>query len=272
MESRIAPERYHFERHAPQPTMRTHRPSRGQGGRWRFLPRSSKGLALVALVALIVIVGVGAGISANVSAAAKASAEAAAREADAQAWIEESTWCASVIGEVPVSTPRALWCQGKVPYLYQTDPEWADAPYAGGTIRKNACGPTSLTMVYVALTGDTSKDPRDLCALAEAGGYAVDGMTAWTFMTEGARSLGLASRDLPADPGAVYQALEAGHLVICSVVPGDFTKTGHFIVLTGVTESGELEIRDPNSAENSRKTWDVQRVLNQCAGLWELSA
>ena len=31
---------------------------------------------------------------------------------------------------------------------------------------------------------------------------------------------------------------------------------------------GELVIHDPNSPANSARTWDVQRVLAQCANLW----
>ena len=36
-----------------------------------------------------------------------------------------------------------------MPHIYQIDPAWSELPYAGGTIRENACGPTCLTMVYI---------------------------------------------------------------------------------------------------------------------------
>ena len=42
---------------------------------------------------------------------------------------------ASPAGEAAASTPRSEWRAGEVPHLYQTDPAWADSPYAGGTIR-----------------------------------------------------------------------------------------------------------------------------------------
>lgn len=179
---------------------------------------------------------------------------------------------ASSAGEAAASTPRSEWRAGEVPHLYQTDPAWADSPYAGGTIRENGCGPTALAMAYVALTGRDDMGPVEMAAFAERGGYVSDGMSTWTLMSEGAAELGLTSEELPADEGSVRAALLAGHPVICSVRPGDFTTTGHFIVLAGLADDGEVVVRDPNSAERSGRTWDLGRVLGQCANLWELSA
>ncbi len=50
------------------------------------------------------------------------------------------------------STPRSQWQAGTMPHIYQIDPAWSELPYAGGTIRQNACGPTCLTMVYIFKT------------------------------------------------------------------------------------------------------------------------
>lgn len=170
----------------------------------------------------------------------------------------------------PASTPRGEWHKGSVPYLYQIDPAWSEQPYAGGTIGENGCGPTCLSMVYVALTGDTSMGPVEMAALSEREGHTVDGMTAWTLMTDGARSLGLASEELPASEDAVADALRSGRFVIASMRPGDFTTTGHFIVLAGLDGDGSVSVRDPNSAERSHESWDLARVLSQCANLWAL--
>ncbi len=91
-------------------------------------------------------------------------------------------------------------------------------------------------------------------------------------MTDGAAELGLSSEELPADADAVREALRSGRPVICSVRPGDFTTTGHFIVLAGMTEDGEVVVHDPNSAERSARPWDLERVLSQCLNLWAFSA
>lgn len=170
------------------------------------------------------------------------------------------------------STPRADWRAGAVPYLYQTDPQWAGHPYAGGTVEKNGCGPTCLSMVYVALTGRDDLDPAAMADFSGRGGYVSNGMTAWALMSDGAAELGLVSQELPASAGSVREALLAGKPVICSVGPGDFTTTGHFIVLSGLTEDGEVVVHDPNSAERSARPWDLDRVLGQCLNLWAFSA
>lgn len=170
--------------------------------------------------------------------------------------------------EPPQSTPRDQWARGAVPHLYQIDEEWASVPYAGATVAESGCGPTSLSMVYVALTGRTDRDPAAMAAFSERGGYVEGGLTAWRLMTDGARELGLRSRELSADASVVRAELRAGRPVICSVGPGDFTEKGHFIVLTAVDENGDVVVHDPNSEERSLRTWDVQRVLGQCRNLW----
>ena len=155
--------------------------------------------------------------------------------------------------DAPQSTPRSAWRAGEVPALYQRDPAWSQALYGGDAFGVTGCGPTCLAMAYVALTGRSDLSPADAGALSERMGCASSDGTAWAFMTEGAAQLGLSAE-------------------ICSRGPGDFTSTGHFIVLAGIDEHGRLEIRDPNSPERTAKTWDFDTVLRQCRNLWAYSA
>ena len=111
-----------------------------------------------------------------------------------------------------------------------------------------------------------------MAAFSEEGGHVDSGMTSWTLMTDGAAKLGLASEELPADESSVLSALSQGRPVICSVGPGDFTTTGHFIVLAGLDGSGGVSVHDPNSEERSHRAWDVGRILSQCRNLWAFSA
>ncbi len=169
------------------------------------------------------------------------------------------------------STPRSEWTAGVVPYLYQTDDAWSKRDYAGSTIGIAGCGPTCLSMAYVALTGLADRDPASMSAFSQINGYVDDGLTAWTLMTEGAAKLGLSSKEIPADRSALEEAFRNGGVVIASVRPGDFTSEGHFIVIAGFDDNGMLSVRDPNSAKRSAMPWDVERVLSQCAGLWSLT-
>lgn len=110
-----------------------------------------------------------------------------------------------------------------------------------------------------------------MALFSEQNGYIDAGVTSWSLMSQGARSLGLQSQELGASAEAVLGELTAGHPVICSVGPGDFTTEGHFIVLTAADTAGNVTVNDPNSMERSRRTWDIQRVLDQCRNLWSLS-
>lgn len=84
--------------------------------------------------------------------------------------------------------------------------------------------------------------------------------------------LGLRGTELSASADVVRVELEAGRPIICSVRPGDFTSTGHFIVLAGLTDDGQVMVRDPNSAKNGDHPWDLDRILGQCANLWAFSS
>lgn len=169
------------------------------------------------------------------------------------------------------STPKSEWKRGTFPYLYQTDPAWADEPYAGTDVLTAGCGPVCMTMVYAGLTGKTDHDPASMAKFSEANGFVDAGMTSWSFMTQGAAILGLSAEELPADENVLAAALREGRPVIASVRPGDFTTVGHFIVITDVDDKGRLIVHDPNSPENSAQTWGAQRVLSQCANLWAYS-
>ena len=174
--------------------------------------------------------------------------------------------------ETAHSTPAHAWRKGEVPFLYQIDPQWSGEPYAGGNIHENGCGPTCLSMVYISLTGKTDLDPAAMARFSDQNGFTVDGMTAWALMTDGAAMLGLRSTELSASADVVRAELEAGRPVICSVRPGDFTTSGHFIGLAGLTDDGQVMVRDPNNAGNGDHPWDLDRILGQCTNLWAFSA
>ncbi len=170
------------------------------------------------------------------------------------------------------STPASQWERGSTPYLYQRDPAWKDVPYAGETIGTSGCGPTCLSMVYIALTGRTDRSPEAMCAFSERGGYVEDGMTRWALLDEGASQLGLSSSIIAAAPSAIEAELAQGHPLMLSLREGDFTSVGHFIVACGLADNGKLVIRDPNSPVRSHTTWDIQRVLDQARSVWAFSA
>ena len=255
---------------APQakPTFRKHRGGGTRPLRRPSLPskielsRRSLIAVCAAVLALAAAIALGRGAMAGGAAAEAPRTETAAEAKTSQAKKEEKN------EQEPTSTPRSEWRAGEMPYLYQIDPTWKDKPYAGGTMEKNGCGPTALSMVYIYLTGNTNMGPVEMAAFSEQNGYVEAGMTRWSFMETGAQSLGLTSTGIGAGAGQIRAALAAGEPVICSIVPGTFTKVGHFMVLTSIDEYGEVTIHDPNSVGNSKRAWDIDLIVRECAAAW----
>ena len=159
-----------------------------------------------------------------------------------------------------------------VPLLLQWDARWGYQPYGSSTIAVSGCAPACLSMAASRLTGDASITPYRVAQYAASAGYYVPGQgTSWSLFSEGAAAFGVSCRQLALDEAQIDAALDAGHPVICSMLPGDFTTEGHFIVLSGRTADG-YQVRDPNSIERSEKTWTYDRLSGQIAGLWECAA
>lgn len=157
---------------------------------------------------------------------------------------------------------------GEVPLLIQWDDRWGYEKYGDFIIATDGCGPTSLAMVVVGLTGDISVTPYTVACFAEENGYYEPGVgSKWTLMTDGAQHFGVVGTELALCESVVYSELEAGNPIICSVGAGDFTTNGHFIVLTGVQE-GKIKVNDPNSRINSNKLWDYETLESQIINLW----
>lgn len=160
----------------------------------------------------------------------------------------------------------------QAPLFLQWDRRWGYSLYGDKMMAINGCGPTCLSMVLVGLKGDADMNPKAVAQYsASAGHLTEDSGTQWSLMTEGARALGLEAEELSLDEDKINQALDTGHQVICSMRPGDFTTTGHFILIYG-RKDGKLLIHDPNSKERSKKKWKYEDIQGQIKNLWKYSA
>ena len=161
--------------------------------------------------------------------------------------------------------------RGTIPLLLQWDPRWGCAQYGDGPMALNGCGPTALSMVICGLTGDRTATPYAVAQYAQEMGYYVDGVgTSWELMSAGGAHFGVTARELPLSQPVMENALAAGEPIICSVGPGDFTTSGHFIVLSGL-EDGQFQVRDPNRRSTSEKLWDYDTLAGQITNLWAFS-
>jgi len=158
----------------------------------------------------------------------------------------------------------------EIPLLLQFDSRWGYLPYGSGHIGYTGCGPVCLSMVAIYLTGDATYTPAWMCDFATREGYCSPGNgTTWTLISEGSEKLGLEAKELPLVKGIMTNELDKGNPVIIVVGPGDFTNTGHFLVLTGYDETG-FTINDPFSTENSSRTWSYSQLEPQILNIWSL--
>lgn len=154
---------------------------------------------------------------------------------------------------------------GLLTYYNQSDPRWADALY-GSSDRLGAfgCGPTALAMVVSSYTS-TIITPPEMAVWASENGYCSSGEgSRHALIPEGLRFYGLGVTPM-ADRSteAVLEELRKGRIVIALMNKGYFTNSGHFLLLTQITEDGTIRIADPASWENTTKTWDPEFILSQ---------
>ncbi len=133
----------------------------------------------------------------------------------------------------------------------QQDGAWAGAPLgssATDTIGSAGCAITAVTMMLRYYGINT--DPGAFNAWVTAnGGYAYDDQLIWdavNFYTNGRVTF---SGWLGPDLGAIQAELDAGRPVVAEV---RLLGNQHFILLTGYTTAGGIEMNDPWFADNAR--------------------
>lgn len=158
---------------------------------------------------------------------------------------------------------------GQIPQLYQWDERWGYTTYSSTSFALTGCCPTSLSMVYMGLTGKTDMTPYDMGVLAGKDGYeSKNEGTIGDFLTDDADKLGLTCRKIDLDSDTLKYYLHRGYVVICNVGTGDFTDGGHYFVITGLDGQGKLTIHDPYSSVRSAKHWNIVRILDQTIALY----
>lgn len=154
---------------------------------------------------------------------------------------------------------------------------WSNLPFGGGTIATSGCSVTSLAMVLSYLKEDEDSNtwiyPSDIVsAIAKKYGsynyfHTKEGQK-WEIFPAVAEIYGVSCKQIRTIN--IIQELEAGHPVIMSCIPSEFTSTGHFIVLSGLTDDGYVTVNDPNSshASYSYKKYPISYLINCGKGWW----
>lgn len=164
-------------------------------------------------------------------------------------------------------------------YFNQGDEAWSALPYGKDNIGGYGCGPTAMAMVVSTMT-DVETDPELMAQWAVQHHYWASKSGSYLSIVEGtASAFGLTAEPLAQrTPEALENAILSGNLLVALMGPGHFTDGGHFIVLRGVTLTGEILVADPNSLDRSLIAWDPQLILDELssstasgAPLWKIS-
>lgn len=164
-------------------------------------------------------------------------------------------------------------------YYNQLDPEWAGKPFGWDPIGGYGCGPVALSMAVSSLTGNIV-NPEEMAAWAASAGYSAPQSGSYIGIVDGTASyykLNCAPVST-LDVETLRNTLSSGGLMIALMGPGHFTRRGHFIVLRGVTQEGNILIADPASREKCLTEWDAGLIVselsssrNSGAPLWHLT-
>ena len=182
------------------------------------------------------------------------------------------------VRDYPDKYPMATPANGKIqtvatgrgiPRLYQWDEIWGYTTYSGAAFGLTGCAPTVMAMVYQGLTGNTDLSPYDMAELAERDGYMTsEEGTIGSFFTDEASALGLNEHSIDVSEKALKEALQSTEVVVVNFGPGDFTEYGHYVVLTGLTQEGEIIMNDPYSEERSEKRWDYDIIVENAIAFY----
>lgn len=182
----------------------------------------------------------------------------------------------------PVSTPTTTKFVKPVSYL-QTDPQWKNHNYSAKgeskTIGSSGCGVTVAAMVIATLK-DKNVTPVTTAEWSMAHGYkALNQGTYYTYFVPQFNQYGIKCKQLnssnlygKSSSSAHTEALNAlknGNWIIAVMGIGNWTSSGHFILLYKY-ENGYVYINDPAStkADRVKNTWDL--FAKQVKYMWTI--
>lgn len=158
----------------------------------------------------------------------------------------------------------------EMPLYLQYSGPWASVPYGNGTISGYGCCPTCLAMVLSYMKQQVIL-PNHIVEWTGNRYYVPGAGSSWSIFPAVAQQWGVTCTNLGNNPQAMVEALQNGKPVISSMRPGTFTRGGHFIVLTGITENSGIRVNDPN--DNSTKNFkdrefELSLITREAKNYW----
>ena len=162
--------------------------------------------------------------------------------------------------------------RGDVPMLFNWDERWGAVEYDNSVLAVTGSGPTSLSMIYMGLTGKTDRTPATMADLATSkglnGGEAHT--TAEFFMVVG-KELGLDIREFEPSSDDLIEVLDSGTAVLVELRSETLTDSTHWAVVAYENENGSVRVYDPTSLSASQRPWDPSTIASASSHMYVVS-
>lgn len=152
-----------------------------------------------------------------------------------------------------------------VPKIYMKDWNVPFPNYPSQNVSTTGCGFVAAAMIVSYFTG-TDVTPKDIVdwGYKHYNGKGANG----DLFVEIAEHWNFGTVTQTNDYDKVVDALKSGYPVVSLQHTGQFTKGGHYIVLTGIDEDGRAHVNDPASEERTEKTWDLYGDIHSTNDLY----
>ena len=167
-----------------------------------------------------------------------------------------------VDGQYILKIPSSI---GIITYYNQHDIRWADSIFGGSdTISHYGCGPTVLSMLVTSFTNQNIT-PDNMAKWACANDYWCEGSgSKHSLIPEGAAYYGLGVESCPDyTVEQIIDDLQREAIFVALVGPGQFTDSGHFIILANYWAGTTVNVVDPNNIDNCRIPFELQPILDE---------
>ena len=157
----------------------------------------------------------------------------------------------------------------EVPLYLQQD--YGETKYGNYSLRTYGCGITTMAMLASYMT-DTEMTPPYMCSLF--GKYCSEKGTAHTLFLEAPTALDFYAIKRTNAWSEAKKALEDGYMVITLQHGGFWTSKGHYVLVTGMTEDGQVTVRDSNLynygklAGHKTGTFDQDKIPKNASIYW----
>lgn len=161
----------------------------------------------------------------------------------------------------------------EIPLYLQYEQPWGSMSYGTGTIAQKGCAPTCLAMVLSYLKQQNIY-PNTITSWTGNRYYVAGAGSSWSIFPAVAEHWDVSCTNLGKNTQSMVEKLKKGNPVIASMGPGTFTKGGHFIVLTGITESGKIKVNDPSDnaiKKHKDKEFEISLIMRESKNYWSFS-